>query len=110
MDAFIAYLRNLPPDLGFNMNFSSPTPTSCGSACCLGGHACVFLGESQEALSITQALRVVSDFAMSTSQAYRLCFPPDDHWAWKATVEDAVATLEHFKLTGEAEWKRSSTI
>lgn len=114
MEAFIDYLRNLPPDIGFDMKHDAQnrlySSHPCGSACCLGGHAQLFLNQGSyidSGNSISKALAEVTGIAYG--EAANLCFPDEDSWAWNATVEDAIATLEHIAQHPKEvpQWKRA---
>jgi len=91
---------------GFDMNFEADARDNskhpCGSACCIGGHAALLLGN--EEMCPEDALSQFCD--IPSNDAEQLCWPGRRHEVTYAltTLEDVLPVLRHYRDTGEIDW------
>ena len=104
-------------ELGFNMWFYSyPTSKSildlsgrgCGTVGCIAGH-CVFLHYGQTKSNV-DAFSIGMEFLdITEDQADELFQVGEPFVEGIITLEQAIATLEHLKETGEVKWQTTTT-
>lgn len=106
LQIIIDHLKNLDNSpkskLGFDMNwehFETRRSTHpCGSACCIGGHAAILLGEDYEG-SITDAVEELCE--VPDNVARKICWPSG---YYRAPLENAIEMLEKCRDTGMVDW------
>ncbi|NJL71048.1 MAG: hypothetical protein HC888_05245 [Candidatus Competibacteraceae bacterium] len=109
LSEFMDYLSRVEaPDTkcGFDMRESASsrymTEHDCDSACCIGGHAALLLGN--EDIPPDDAL--VRLLTISAEDAHRICYP-NCYENYQATLAQALRLLEHYSATGEVDWPRA---
>jgi len=107
---FCRYLQNLDnsPEstLAFDMNMDDPkfSKHPCKSACCLGGHARILLGDDYAEMPIAACLAEVLD--IPEHDAERMCWPGryGADFAYNATVDQACEMLEIYAKHEWVDW------
>lgn len=105
LQIIIDHLRNIDnseeSDLGFDMNYEyrdrRGSDHSCGSACCIGGHAATLLDDPS--FDITADLAELCDLPNEISR--KICWPTGHY---DATLEEAIEVLEYCRATGLVDW------
>ena len=104
----LEHLDNSPQSkCGFDMNHEADhrdhSNHDCGSACCIGGHAALLLGD--EELSPEAAMYILCD--IPSEDACNLCWPGrKSHVEYKwVSLDDALGVLRNYRDTGEVDWQ-----
>lgn len=87
--------------MGFNMEFWMPTETSCGTACCIGGHANLMFGGP-----VNGSFDVTGDLLGLTKEQTVNLFTPYG-WHFERKLNDrprAARVLRHLASTGKVDW------
>lgn len=72
----------------------------CGTACCIGGHAALALGEE----GMFPEVAVMKFGVGSIIDADEICYPPPGYRAWDAKPRHAIRLLERYRDTGVVDW------
>lgn len=93
-------------ECGFDMNYEvlhrETSKHPCGSACCIGGHAALLLGDEEQ--TPEEALSLLCEIPWR--DADRLCWPGRTTAVdySKTLLTDALDVLRHYRDTGEVDW------